>query len=339
MVKLKRCLVGDSMNRAIFLDRDGVIVKDKGYIHKIEDMEIIEGAADAVKAFNNAGFKVIVVSNQAGIARGYYKEDDTVEFNKAMLDKLEKAGAQIDAVYFCPHHPTEGKVEKYSKVCECRKPAPGMILQAAKEHEIDLRYSWMIGDRQSDIEAGKKAGCKTIFIGEDKGVKNLKEAAGIILHRDKIKSRYGIEETCKKLKAARKKIVFTNGCFDLLHPGHVHYLQEAKKLGDVLIVGINSDASVKKIKGKMRPINSGFERAYVLAGLQCVDYVTIFEEDTPIELLKVVNPTVHVKGGDWESKPIPERETVERNGGKVVFIKFLDGYSTTSLIEKIRKLK
>ena len=173
------------MNRAIFLDRDGVIVKDNGYVHKIEDLYIIDGAVEAIKNLNSAGFLVIVISNQAGIARGYFREEDAEKFNNEIIKRLKQLGAYINAVYFCPHHPTEGKIKKYSIVCDCRKPAPGMILKAAKDHKIDLRYSWMIGDRNSDIEAGKNAGCNTLMIGKD--TKNIKQAAEIILNGNKLK--------------------------------------------------------------------------------------------------------------------------------------------------------
>lgn len=323
------------MRRAIFLDRDGVLIKENGYVHKIDDMEIIDGVADAIKKFNDADFITIIVTNQAGVARGLYEEKDTENFNREMIKRLAVQNAKINRVYFCPHHPTEGKVKEYSIICECRKPNPGMLLKAAKEHNIDLRYSWMIGDRDSDIKAGKAAGCRTILISKD--AKNLREAADMILKHDKIKSFEGINEIAKKLKKEGKKVVFTNGCFDILHAGHVYYLQEAKNLGDVLIVGLNSDSSVRKIKGPNRPINSDIERTYVLNSLACIDYIVIFEEDDPVKILETIKPSIHVKGGDWKEKNIPERDTIEKNGGKVVFINFLDGYSTTKIIEKIKK--
>ncbi len=324
------------MQRAIFLDRDGVIVKDKGYVHRIEDLEIIDGAVKAIKSFNNAGYLVIIVSNQAGIARGYCSEEDVIKFNEEMVRRLNGQGAHIDAVYFCPHHFTEGKIEKYKKNCNCRKPKAGMLLNAAKEHGIGLAYSWMIGDRESDIEAGENAGCNTILIGKE--AKDLKEAAEMVEKEEKLKSIQEIKHIISEAKKNKKRIVFTNGCFDILHPGHVHYLKEAKKRGDVLIVGLNSDKSVKKIKGDNRPINKELDRAYILAALSNIDYVLIFEEETPIKVLEIIKPNTHVKGGDWKDKKIPEQEVVEKNGGNVVFIDFLPGYSTTKIIERINAL-
>lgn len=144
-----------------------------------------------------------------------------------------------------------------------------------------------------------------------------------------------VEETSKSLKSAKKKIVSTNGCFDLLHVGHIRYLQEAKKLGDILWVGVNSDRSVKAIKGPDRPLNSQLDRAEVLAALDCVDYVTVFDEDTPVEFLKLLKPNLHVKGGDYNGVEIPEKKVVESHGGEVKFLKFVEGYSTTKILEML----
>ncbi len=139
------------------------------------------------------------------------------------------------------------------------------------------------------------------------------------------------------LKAEGKRIVFTNGCFDLLHVGHVRYLEEAKARGDVLVVGINSDRSVRGLKGSNRPILPQEERSEVLSGLSCVDYVTIFDEETPLELIKSLQPHVLVKGGDWTRETTVGREIVEQSGGEVVIVPFQEGASTTNLIETILK--
>ena len=133
-----------------------------------------------------------------------------------------------------------------------------------------------------------------------------------------------------------KKIVFTNGCFDILHRGHVTYLAEAKKLGDLLVIGLNSDASVKRLKGPERPINNEKDRQYVMSQLKSVDFVEIFTEDTPLNLILTVKPNVLVKGGDWKIEQIVGGKEVQANGGKVYSLNFVDGYSTTSLIEKIQ---
>jgi len=138
-----------------------------------------------------------------------------------------------------------------------------------------------------------------------------------------------------KLKAEGKKVVFTNGVFDLIHSGHVDYLCKAKKLGDVLIVGLNSDDSVKRIKGDKRPILKQKERAFILSNLKPVDFVLLFDEDTPEKLISEIIPDILVKGADWAVEKIVGREVVEKNGGKVMNIEFVNDQSTSKIIELI----
>ena len=144
-------------------------------------------------------------------------------------------------------------------------------------------------------------------------------------------------EIINRIKAERKKIVFTNGCFDLLHVGHVRYLAQAKKLGDFLIIGLNSDSSVKELKGEDRPINSFEDRATLLSAIESVDLVIMFEEQTPENLIKYIVPDILVKGGDYNIEDIVGYQTVMQNGGQVKTLSFYDGYSTTYYINKINK--
>ena len=146
-----------------------------------------------------------------------------------------------------------------------------------------------------------------------------------------------VVQKAEALRAAGRTIVFTNGVFDLLHPGHVRYLQQARLLGDALIVGVNTDSSVRRNKGPQRPINPGIERAEVLAGLDCVEAVVLFEEDTPAEIIRSVQPDVLVKGADWAADQIVGRDTVEARGGRVERVAVEQGYSTTAIIDKIRR--
>ena len=138
-------------------------------------------------------------------------------------------------------------------------------------------------------------------------------------------------------RAAGRRIVFTNGVFDLLHPGHVRYLRDARALGDVLVVGLNADASVRRNKGPERPINREEERAEVLAALSVVDLVVVFDEDTPAEIISRLQPDVLVKGADWPADQIVGRDTVEARGGRVVRVPVEQGYSTTAIVERIRR--
>ena len=144
-------------------------------------------------------------------------------------------------------------------------------------------------------------------------------------------------EIINRIKAERKKIVFTNGCFDLLHVGHIRYLAQAKKLGDYLIIGLNSDSSVKELKGEDRPINSFEDRATLLLAIEPVDLVVMFEEQTPENLIKDIVPDILVKGGDYNIEDIVGYQIVIQNGGQVKTLSFYDGYSSTNYINKIKK--
>lgn len=143
------------------------------------------------------------------------------------------------------------------------------------------------------------------------------------------------EKISENYKSNRKTVVFTNGCFDILHVGHLRYLFEAKEKGDILIVGLNSDASVRRLKGEKKPYVPQGERGEMLAGLLPIDYVVIFEEDTPIELLKKIKPSVHVKGGDYSKEKLPETIVVEENGGRVEIVSLVKGKSTTNIIKEV----
>ncbi|HJV34875.1 bifunctional D-glycero-beta-D-manno-heptose-7-phosphate kinase/D-glycero-beta-D-manno-heptose 1-phosphate adenylyltransferase HldE [Geomonas sp.] len=158
---------------------------------------------------------------------------------------------------------------------------------------------------------------------------SLKDSDSKIKNLDVLAHQVAIE------RCRGKKVVFTNGCFDLLHVGHVKYLQKARQLGDMLVVGLNSDASVRRLKGEKRPLIEQSERAHILAALDCIDFVVIFDEDTPLKVIEAVRPDVLVKGGDYSLDGVVGREVVEANGGKVELVQFVDGRSTSRIIEKI----
>lgn len=155
--------------KAVFLDRDGVINKYVGFLRDIDEFELIEGVTEAIKKINESGYLAIVVTNQPVIARGEVTYDELQEIHNKMETHLGKEGAYLDAIYYCPHHPHkgyEGEIPELKFDCECRKPKPGMLLKAAEDFNVDLSQSWMIGDSESDIAAGKGAGCRVAFIGE-----------------------------------------------------------------------------------------------------------------------------------------------------------------------------
>lgn len=162
------------MRKCIFLDRDGNINVEVDYLYKKEDFKFIEGAERAIKIFNELGYLVVVVTNQSGIARGYYREEDVKNLHVYINEELSKIGARIDAYYYCPHHPKEG-VDMYRKKCRCRKPELGMFLNAKKDYNIDFENSIIIGDKLSDVEAGIKLGMKSILVRSGHGTKEEKK--------------------------------------------------------------------------------------------------------------------------------------------------------------------
>ena len=185
-------------NIGVFIDRDGTLSEEVGYINHLSRFHVYPWSAEAIRNLNLKGLKAIVVTNQAGVARGYFEESLIHEVHEKLRDELRQAGAYLDAIYYCPHHPSVGK-PPYQRECDCRKPKPGMLLRAANEFEIDMKRSFVIGDRYGDIELARNAGTQSIFVLSGYGLgeyeyqrqnwkvqpdwiaKNLLEAAEIIL--------------------------------------------------------------------------------------------------------------------------------------------------------------
>jgi len=162
-------------NKACFLDRDGVLIEEKNYLSSPSDVIIFSEAIQALKILRKNGFKIIVITNQAGVAKGYYKEESIFDVHKGIDCQLAKAKLKIDKYYHCPHH-LEGTVKKYSIACKCRKPAPGLILDAVKDFNIDLNKSFLIGDKISDIEAAQNVGCPAILVKTGHGLDYIEKA-------------------------------------------------------------------------------------------------------------------------------------------------------------------
>lgn len=156
------------MEKVIFLDRDGTLNEEVNYLHRKEDLKILDGVPEALRMLKEHGYKLVVVTNQAGVARGYYAEADVEELHRYMNGLLKPLGAEIDAFYYCPHHPEHG-IGKYKAVCRCRKPETGMFEMAEQEFEVDKAASWMIGDKLIDVQAGKNYGVKTVLVGTGYG--------------------------------------------------------------------------------------------------------------------------------------------------------------------------
>ena len=151
------------MNRAIFIDRDGTISEEVGYINHLSRFRLFPYSAAALKQLHDNGYLAIVITNQAGVARGYFSEEMVQAIHKQMTKDLERSGARVDAIYYCAHHPTVGE-PPYQLDCDCRKPKPGLLLRAARDYDIDLANSWMVGDRYSDIELAANAGVKSALV-------------------------------------------------------------------------------------------------------------------------------------------------------------------------------
>jgi D-glycero-D-manno-heptose 1,7-bisphosphate phosphatase len=159
------------MNKAVFLDKDGTIIKDVGYLDDPKKVRLFAGSASAIRSLNKKGFKVIVISNQSGIARGMFTESTLKDIDDKLISLIKRKGGKIDGIYYCPHHPRYG-LSRYRRVCECRKPHNGLIIKAAKEHRIDLKRSFTVGDKRSDIKAGKISRTRTILVLSGEGRKN-----------------------------------------------------------------------------------------------------------------------------------------------------------------------
>ncbi len=158
-------------NKVVFLDRDGVLNDDPGYVHKIEHFKLLPGVIEGLKLLKERGFKLIIITNQSGIGRGYYTEEDFHKFNSHLVKELFANGIKIEETFFCPHHPDEK--------CDCRKPSTRFIDESASKYDIDLKKSWVIGDHPHDIKMGKLAGCKTIYMLSGHGVKHRGELGNI----------------------------------------------------------------------------------------------------------------------------------------------------------------
>lgn len=164
---------------AVFLDRDGTINEEKDYLHRIEDFAFIPGAPEAIRRLKDAGCRVIVVTNQSGVARGYFSREDVARLHEHIQRELARIGAAVNAFYLCPHHPDEG-IGEFKVDCDCRKGKPGMLLQAAAEHGIDLAASFMVGDKRADLEAGRAAGCRSLLVRTGYGTEELAKGAGAL---------------------------------------------------------------------------------------------------------------------------------------------------------------
>ncbi len=250
---------------------------------------------------------------------------------------VEERGGRFDGLYVCS--------------TAARGSVADALFKAREELYLEMERSFLLGDKAADIKTGKRVSCRTVLVGSgslgssgdlqaDYKAEDFLDAAAWVHNRiesSKIKGREELRALVVELKRAGKTIVTCNGSFDIFHTGHLKFLQEAKAQGDVLIIGLNSDTSIKRYKSKDRPIINQAGRAEMMAGFECVDYVTVFDETDPRELLKIIGPHVHVNGAEYGRDCI-EAPLLREIGARLHLIKSYGGLSTSQIIEKIKRL-
>ncbi len=346
--------------RVVFLDRDGTINLDHGYVHRISDWEFTQRAPEALRALQKEGWSLVVVSNQAGIADGRFSKDDVDILHGYMKSLLQKTGVYLDTIVYCPHHREAG--------CACRKPEIGLARKAEEIiGPIDYKRSWVIGDKESDIGFGKNIGAQTALIRSpywqpeslkiqpDMIIESLLEFSEKMANGESKFDRYNwrnekiitsaeAAEIAAELRGMGRRLVTTNGSFDLIHAGHLDQLEEARKQGDVLFVGVNADNAVTAAKGPSRPLIPEEARCAMLAALICVDYVVTmpgsYSEEPMLSLLESVKPHVQVNGPDYgEPTTWVEWATMQKFGIKGHTIVKRNNFSTSEIVKNIRSTK
>lgn len=323
----------------LLLDRDGTIIKDVGEDRvDLAKIALLPGAAEGLKRFQDAGAELFIVTNQSSIGRGTHTSQQFERANDHMRALLREKGIVITASRHCPHLPEEH--------CPCRKPKTGMWDQLRADFpQLDPKTTVMVGDKDSDVLFGNAIGCETARIDSkqhpkeveaDYVVKNLSELADLLLRKGAVVSLKEAADMAKVVRASGKKIVTTNGAFDLFHEGHRFLLSQARLHGDFLIVGVNSDASVKKQKGSDRPRQPQDTRARKVA--EYADSVFIFDDDDPRPWLPLIRPHVHVNAETY-GKECVEAEVLREIGARLVLVPVLPelGSTTANLQRSSRK--
>jgi len=344
---------------AVFLDRDGTLLDQDGYLGDPAGVRAFPGVCEALEEIAAKGWLRLVATNQSGVARGLFTVADYRAVERATADAV----GGVDGSFACFHLPPEdgGVVEPWNVACPCRKPLPGLLLRAAAERGVDLARSVLVGDDLRDLQAARAAGVLPVLVRTGKGrdaesrlvaaglddVQVVDDVAGlaarlppaaaperelagapVILDRGRLATLLALE------RARGRTVVLANGCFDLLHAGHVRYLRGARATGDVLVVAVNSDASVRRNKGPGRPVQGEADRAEILAALACVDYVTVFDEPTADDVLRALRPHVHAKGTDWRAEDVPEAATAREIGARVAIVGDEKTRSSSALLRK-----
>lgn len=304
----------------LLLDRDGTLIVDRGYMSDPAVIEFLPGAIEGLLRFRDRGVRFFVVSNQSGVARKIFTAEQVRAFHAVLQKKFEEQGIHIEAFEFCPHIADDH--------CACRKPKTGMWEAHKKQFPL-LRASEtvMVGDKDEDVLLGQAIGCTTARILSTQYprtveaeylVRSLNELADILLApADRLYQFDEVVEFAEGIHAQGYSIVTTNGAFDLFHAGHRFLIDEAHKHGDFLIVGINSDASVRRAKGEGRPVQNEETRARMVA--RYADAVFIFDDDDPRPWLPKIKPQAHVNAATYGEQCV-ERPVLDQIGAKLILV-------------------
>lgn len=323
------------------LDRDGTVIEEKHYLADPAGVELIPEAAEAIRILNDEGIAAVLTTNQSGVGRGLFTEETLGKIHQVVVDKLTEQGARLDGIYYATSLP-DAKDPR-------RKPDIGMYQEASRDLGLEGLPVYAIGDMSRDVEMGVRAGGKGIRVltgqqlkpdprkievlreAKEKGAyysaENLMHAVHLMLAdmaddycegdmhvRAKFADMYSTATALQMERLSGNRIVMANGTFDLLHGGHVSYLIGARQMGDKLVVALNSDAGVRRLKGANRPVLPEWERIQLIANMRCVDYVTLFHEDTADHVMDVLRPDVHAKGTDYRPDTVPEGATAQKLG-------------------------
>ncbi len=323
--------------KTLLLDRDGVLITERDYDYTPEKIALLPGVIEGLQALKNE-YQFFVVSNQSGIARGHFSVESTEAVHVKLKELLAAGGITLTDIVYCPHHPDDH--------CKCRKPATGMWDDLAARHGLNRSTTVMAGNRGSDIAFARNIGCFAAFVGPDDAsnplpdvtVSDLRELAAFLKRRTDLTAPVmpllNAIEFAAGLHAKGKKVVTTNGAFDLFHDGHRFLLEQSRREGDALIVGVNSDASVRRYKGPDRPMESQDIRARKVAAH--ADAVFIFDDDDPRPWLPLIRPNVHANAETY-GKDCIEAGVLQDIGAQLVLVPVKKDLGSTSEILRSRQ--
>ena len=345
------------------LDRDGCLIEDMHYLYNPAEVRLLPGAVEALKLLGEQGIARVLCTNQSGVGRGIFPESQVEPVHQELLRQLHEAGTTLDAIYYSTYH-KGAEDPRYREGAEFRKPAIGMAMKAMADLGLENAPCFAIGDKESDVRFGENAGGFGVLVRTGKGTDEeathgdalpfvcdgvypaVVEALHELLRRElpedpvvqaKLKSASELRRIVQERGARGESIGFANGCFDLLHGGHISFLENSRSAGDALILGVNSNQSIRRLKGKGRPVLSEAFRLQLLAALKPVDYLTVFYNDSADQVLEEILPHYHAKGTDYQSDNVPELITTRRLGIRTVIAGNPKENSTRDIITVIQE--